>query len=473
MMLALFPLALNAALFRLLLRRIGTLRALWLGAKSNVALLEDQWRQIQPDLVRLEKCDRLEALDKKLLFAVQGLEALGDANTFYACRLDNRIEEVRLTMADVPEETAAYDEDWPEMVKQTQKVWRALTAKNSATHPVESSHPQPPGAQAVDQELAMLILQHINLLTDEALQSRGQESLAQIIDRFLVHIQSFDRILNRYCRLALNKRIIDNRTLFLKQKYHQHMQAQLRKEEAIELREQEREERIVAKQKETARREAEKEIKYQKELRTKIEESQKDFQEEMEAREALLKHASDEEKERLMAQMRSMEETHRAKMEEEQERYRELEASRLRKLSFAETTTQGFIYIISNKGSFGEDVFKIGMTRREDPEERIRELSDASVPFNFKCHALIKSDTAPTLEHALHKQFANFRMNKVNARKEFFRISFDTITKALAEAGHAFWVPRLKLRDDFAQTLSVQKRFEVTQNSPQALISGR
>ena len=83
----------------------------------------------------------------------------------------------------------------------------------------------------------------------------------------------------------------------------------------------------------------------------------------------------------------------------------------------------GYVYIISNIGSFGESVLKIGLTRRIDPEERIQELSDASVPFKFDIHAIIFSTDAVSLEKQLHQELAQFRLNKVNARKEFFNTS--------------------------------------------------
>ena len=93
----------------------------------------------------------------------------------------------------------------------------------------------------------------------------------------------------------------------------------------------------------------------------------------------------------------------------------------------------GYVYIISNIGAFGENVFKIGMTRREDPYERISELGDASVPFNFDVHAMIFSDDAPALETALHKAFSDRKVNMVNQRREFFNVSLEEIKKVVTE----------------------------------------
>jgi hypothetical protein len=82
--------------------------------------------------------------------------------------------------------------------------------------------------------------------------------------------------------------------------------------------------------------------------------------------------------------------------------------------------------------SFGDDVLKIGMTRRLEPFDRIKELGDASVPFEFDVHAMIRSDDAPKLERELHAQFDEHRLNKVNYRKEFFRVSLQAIRDFVA-----------------------------------------
>lgn len=87
----------------------------------------------------------------------------------------------------------------------------------------------------------------------------------------------------------------------------------------------------------------------------------------------------------------------------------------------------GYVYVISNIGAFGENVYKIGMTRRLDPQDRVDELGDASVPFNFDVHAMIFSDDAPALETALHKAFENRKLNMVNTRREFFNVTLDEI----------------------------------------------
>ncbi len=100
--------------------------------------------------------------------------------------------------------------------------------------------------------------------------------------------------------------------------------------------------------------------------------------------------------------------------------------------AMAERTRSGYVYIISNIGSFGEEVVKIGLTRRLDPADRVRELGDASVPFIFDTHAIIYSDDAPSLERALHNEFQGSRINAQNFRKEFFRVSIDEVERAVS-----------------------------------------
>src|SRR5207247_8299071 len=101
----------------------------------------------------------------------------------------------------------------------------------------------------------------------------------------------------------------------------------------------------------------------------------------------------------------------------------------------AQLTKSGHVYVLSNVGSFGDGIYKIGLTRRLDPYDRVDELGDASVPFGFDVHAIIYSPDAPALEHALHQEFARRRVNLVNNRKEYFRVSLEEI-RAAVETHH-------------------------------------
>lgn len=109
----------------------------------------------------------------------------------------------------------------------------------------------------------------------------------------------------------------------------------------------------------------------------------------------------------------------------------EAHAKSERAKSMAQQTRAGHVYVVSNIGSFGEGVHKVGMTRRLDPLDRVKELSDASVPFSFDIHAMIYSEDAPSLENALHKVFDHRRINLVNNRKEFFSVELKEIAKEM------------------------------------------
>lgn len=129
----------------------------------------------------------------------------------------------------------------------------------------------------------------------------------------------------------------------------------------------------------------------------------------------------------------------RAKMEERlqalQAALSEAEAKSVRALSMAQQTRAGHCYVISNEGSFGPEVLKIGMTRRLDPLDRVRELGDASVPFEFDVHAMIFSDDAPALERQLHREFNEARVNMVNPRKEYFKVGVAAVREKLLALG--------------------------------------
>lgn len=122
--------------------------------------------------------------------------------------------------------------------------------------------------------------------------------------------------------------------------------------------------------------------------------------------------------------------------------------------AMAEKTRSGYIYIISNIGSFGDDVVKIGLTRRLDPADRVRELGDASVPFIFDTHAVIYSDDAPALERALHGEFERVRVNAQNLRKEFFRVKIDEVEAAVRKLAPGAPFFRDVEAQDYRETLA-------------------
>lgn len=206
-------------------------------------------------------------------------------------------------------------------------------------------------------------------------------------------------------KCEISNSYLELRVKELKLVYEWEEAKQREKEEQALIREQMREEERERKEFEKAKQKAEQEERKYEELLRKA-------QEEVGA-------AAEKDKAKLNTQI-----------EELQRRIADIEEKK-RAISQAELTKTGHVYIISNVGSFGENVYKIGMTRRLEPMERVKELGDASVPFPFDVHALIRTSNAPALENALHNHFNEKRLNLENQRKEFFRVSIEEIRQEL------------------------------------------
>lgn len=191
---------------------------------------------------------------------------------------------------------------------------------------------------------------------------------------------------------------------------------------ALEYREMKQREKEEQKELKAQMREEAKLQKEIEEARKKVEKEQNHYLNALEIINQQLEKASEEEKSAILA-----------KKAEIENGLVEIDKN-LKDIDYREANVKaGYVYIISNIGAFGENVYKIGMTRRLDPLERIDELGDASVPFDFDIHAMIFSDNAPALEAALHKAFENRKINMINHRREFFRVSLDEIKSVVRE----------------------------------------
>jgi hypothetical protein len=180
-----------------------------------------------------------------------------------------------------------------------------------------------------------------------------------------------------------------------------------------------------------------------------------------------LARASESERARVEAEFRARMERqeaatkadYEARLADADARLAEVLAARERAKSMAQQTRKGTVYVISNIGAFGESVFKIGQTRRLIPMERIWELGDASVPFDFDVHALITTDDAPGLEGVLHQHFVLAQMNKMNWRKEFFRVELGDIRRVVESMGlQAEWTMTAAAQQ-FRETQALERQF--------------
>jgi hypothetical protein len=173
--------------------------------------------------------------------------------------------------------------------------------------------------------------------------------------------------------------------------------------------------------------------------------------------EEMLRKAMDKIQDQVAKASEAQRQKYEGQLAELADRLRKVEEERQRAKSMAEQTKTGHVYVISNIGSFGEDVFKIGLTRRLEPLDRVRELGDASVPFAFDVHAMIPSSDAPALERALHKHFLAAQMNKVNPRKEFFRVPLTVIREEIEGLQvTAKWTIAAEAKE-YRETLALEK----------------
>lgn len=231
-------------------------------------------------------------------------------------------------------------------------------------------------------------------------------------------------ISNRYKKLKYEE-------LYLAHEYQ--VKKQDEKEEQKRLREQLREEAKLAKEIELARKSIYKEQTHYNNALSKLE--------------LQLSNTSTEE-EKIELQK---------KIEEIKDKLNEIEKN-LKDIDYREANKRaGYVYIISNIGSFGKNIYKIGMTRRLEPLERVHELSDASVPFNFDVHAMIFCNDAPSLENELHKAFEDKKVNMINTRREFFNVTLEEIERVV-KSSHDKTVEFTKLAsaEQYRQTLKMK-----------------
>lgn len=197
---------------------------------------------------------------------------------------------------------------------------------------------------------------------------------------------------------------------------------------------------------------------YREQLQAEKEERAELARAEREEKKLLAEAAAAERKEleyrRLLDLARSEAGADQGRIAELERELAEAHAAHERARSMAELTRSGYVYVISNIGSFGEEVVKIGMTRRLDPDDRVRELGDASVPFRFDTHAMIYSEDAPGLETALHKAFAEQRINMSNMRKEFFRVGLDEVEAAVMRLSPAAEFHKDREAQEWHETLA-------------------
>lgn len=219
----------------------------------------------------------------------------------------------------------------------------------------------------------------------------------------------------------------------LKLEYEYHQKVYEEKEEIRMINEERREEEKASREIEKAQRDAEREELFYLKALEKVKKE--------------IEHATGAKYDNLLEKIQYLE-----------QELKEASENKERAMSMAQQTRRGYVYIISNIGSYGENIYKIGMTRRLDPVDRIRELSNASVPFRYDIHAMILSEDAPSLESNLHQAFDDRKVNMINGRKEFFHVHIDEIEQKVKESGIEIEFSKIPEARDYRETMSLREK---------------
>jgi len=286
--------------------------------------------------------------------------------------------------------------------------------------------------RAIIQIYKKLMLRAFNGECDVLIAKVKWNNVVQMKERMQKLFEAINK-LGKGFNVYLNPQYLDLKTKELVLEHEYQTKRQQEKEAIRAAQEELREEEKARKEFEQAQREAEKdELNYQKAL----DKARKEIE-----------LATGDKQSKLQAQIEKLE-----------QELKEAQEKKERALSMAQQTKKGHVYIISNIGSFGENVYKIGMTRRLDPEDRVRELGDASVPFQFDIHAMIYSDEARTLECELHNVFSSKKVNMLNTRKEFFNVTLDEIEQHIKQSGFEAEFSRIPEAMEYRETLAILEK---------------
>ena len=385
---------------------------LWLRARSA-------WSRAEKQIVEAEASG--EALKKKFA-PITSIEDEVSALRDTATEIQKKIEETRssysekhATLKKLEQQVAIYDEklsfaelgvyephfeftdanEFKKEIKRIRDLQKSMVSDKSATeHPdnitVDGSVAK--GRTLVNRQIR-LTMRAFNNESEAAIANTRWNNVNAMEKRVLNAAKQIDKA-NESMNLRISEQYVSLKLDELHATHEYRERLKIDREERVELARAEREEKKLLAEAEAAEREEER---YQK----------------------------------LLDRARSEAGVDESRIAELEVALAEAHATSERARAMAEMTKSGYVYIISNIGSFGEDVVKIGLTRRLEPDDRVKELGDASVPFGFDTHAMIYSDEAPALESALHKEFADRRVNASNMRKEFFRVGLEEVEDAV------------------------------------------
>lgn len=448
------------------------IRSRWVKAEKNIEQLNAAGNALSQELIELKRssAEKLTALTKRFQSIVDvdaekdrilgEIEQLHFRHQEFASKYNEDFQEKTREAKDLAEKIAAFHQEFAlleetavmhtfgfyepkygfesssryqielERIRRTQKdmISNKSAALCSAEWTVNGSRTE--GRKQINQTLK-LVLRAFNGESDAAIAKVRYNNVGVMETRILKAFEMLNKLVSvQHCEIGhtyLNTKLEE---LYLVHEYQEKIQEE--KEEQRRIKEQMREEEIARREIEKALQEADREeTRYAEALRKARAEVQKSV---------------GEKQAKFLAQIEALE-----------QKLSEVQANKERALSRAQMTRSGHVYIISNIGSFGEEIYKIGMTRRLEPMDRVNELGDASVPFRFDVHAIIFCEDAPALENQLHKRFHNLRINQVNFRKEFFRVSLAEIAKAVRELHGEIEFTMLAEAAEYRKTLAFQR----------------
>jgi hypothetical protein len=290
------------------------------------------------------------------------------------------------------------------------------------------------GQKQTDRYLALLV-RAFNGECDSAIAKVKATNFQTMENRIIKAFDSLNRLGEmQYCSISTEYRNLRLEELGLE--YEHALKLQAEREEQRAIREEMRQQAIAQREIEEAQKQADQEQKRYERATEQATNNERQYRLALEKAQEEFSKASESQQQQMkarLAELESMVADERGKREAAEALAAEAREKKDRAISMAQQTRAGHVYIISNVGSFGTNVYKIGMTRRLDPMDRIWELSDASVPFDFDVHAVIRTDDAPGMETELHQRFASRRMNAVNQKKEFFNVSIEDIATVVRE----------------------------------------
>jgi len=374
-----------------------------------------------------DACEKLRQHKKKITATIEDLttlhEKLRKECDFYTDSIDLISYGFYKPKYDY-EDSRIYKEELEEITSEQKELIREKMAIDSNTEwQVEGSKAK---GRVMINRIIKLALNAYNVQCDNTILKVKFNNMIASQKRLEKIKDNINKLLEpNHCNITDDFHDLKKRELDLSFEYQEKLQEE--KEEQRRIREQMREEEKVKRDIEKAKMEAEKDEKLNE---AAIVKAKKD-----------LEGKSDAEKLKYEAIIKELE-----------GRLEEAHQKKERAISQAEKTKRGHVYVISNIGSFGDKIYKIGVTRRLEPMDRVKELGDASVPFSFDVHGMIFSDNAPELETKLHQKFKNKRVNKINTRKEFFKVNLEEIQKECEKFDSKIELTKVAEAKDFRET---------------------